>query len=297
MSPKYPIMDVHADWKTEPEQMGSKQKFWYRQPGEDKTNWLFKYPRPNTGEHWAEKIVAEIAALLSIEHAKVELAVCRDQPGTATESFARRGRHLAHGNEVLARKISGYNPDLKRRQFMYTLSNIWASLDRVYGDDEKSKKMKRRIAEYIVLDALVGNTDRHHENWGLLRRRDGDRWKSRMAPSFDHSSSLGRELLDTRRETLLVENHVGDYAENARGAIYWSEDEKHGPSPLELVRRATRSYPALFHPALVKLQRWPTSSMIAPIDRVPDRWMSPTARAFAETFVCYNAKQLRGLLP
>ena len=32
MNPQYPIMDVHADWKTAPEQMGSKQKFWYRQP-------------------------------------------------------------------------------------------------------------------------------------------------------------------------------------------------------------------------------------------------------------------------
>ena len=36
MSPQYPIMDIHADWKTEPEQMGSKQRFWYRQPEEVK---------------------------------------------------------------------------------------------------------------------------------------------------------------------------------------------------------------------------------------------------------------------
>lgn len=34
MSPKYRIIDAHADWKTEQEQMGSKQKFWFRPPND-----------------------------------------------------------------------------------------------------------------------------------------------------------------------------------------------------------------------------------------------------------------------
>ena len=44
-------------------------------------------------------------------------------------------------------------------------------------------------AGYLVFDAWIANTDRHHENWGvLIDRRDGS---SRLAPSFDHGSSLG----------------------------------------------------------------------------------------------------------
>ena len=42
-------------------------------------------------------------------------------------------------------------------------------MDRVFGESEHAEKAKSRLAEYVVLDALIGNTDRHHENWGILR--------------------------------------------------------------------------------------------------------------------------------
>ena len=59
MAAEYPIEEVDAQWKTEPEQMGSKEKFWFRKP--DGADWLFKFPKENTGEHWSEKIACEIA--------------------------------------------------------------------------------------------------------------------------------------------------------------------------------------------------------------------------------------------
>ena len=289
----YSIVEVKAEWMLQPETMGGKEKFWYRQPGESRTNWLFKYPRTGTGEHWAEKIVAEIAESLRIRHARVKLAVFNDRPGTTTESFARKGRELAHGNQVLARKIRGYDPDLKYGQSMHTLSNIMQALDSVYKETEGAQRAKLKIAEYIVLDALVGNTDRHHENWGLLRRRVGNRWKSFVAPSFDHASSLGRELLDERRDRLLTENRIGSYAEKGRGAVYWSEDEQHGPSPLELVRRAAQAYPSLFRPALLNLEKADQDDFREIIHRVPADWMSPSSRMFAVALLLYNYEQLK----
>ena len=59
---------------------------------------------------------------------------------------------------------------------------------------------------------------------------------------------LGRELLDERRDRLLAENGVGDYAEKGRSAIYWSEDERRGPSPLIGFPELDREYrsPELF---------------------------------------------------
>lgn len=291
----YPIVEVEAEWMIQPETMGGKEKFWYRKPEGSETNWLFKYPRAGTGEHWAEKIVAEIAESLSIRHAKVELAVLNDRPGIVTESFARGGRELAHGNQVLARIISGYDPDLKYGQSMHTLSNIVQALDSVYKEAEGAQRAKRQIAEYIVLDALVGNTDRHHENWGLLRRRFGNRWKSFVAPSFDHASSLGRELLDERRDRLLTENRIGSYAEKGRGAIYWSEDDQHGPSPLELVRRAAQAYPGLFRPAILKLKKADKDVFHQIVNQVPSDWMTHSSRMFAIALLLYNYEQLKGI--
>ena len=276
--------------------MGSKTKFWYRHPGEQENHWLFKYPQPYTGQHWAEKIAAEIARLMGIVHARVELAAFVGERGSVTESFARGGRELVHGNQMLEGAVHGYDPRKKFGQSNHTLANIWQVMDRVFAEPEAARRAKLRIAEYAVLDALIGNTDRHHENWGILRKRAGVRWKGFVTPSFDHASSLGRELLDVRRDKLLIENRVGDYAEKGRGAIYWSEDERHGPSPLELVRRAAHRFPDLFQPALVKLEKLDESSISDLVNRVPVGWMTPSARVFSIALMRYNLEQLGDLI-
>ena len=164
---------------------------------------------------------------------------------------------------------------------------------------------------------MIGNTDRHHENWGQLRKlrglhKPGSRlggrgkrrhrraeyyWEESLAPSFDHASSLGRELRDEKRDRLLSEDRVGRYAEKGRGGIYWSEDERRGPSPLALVRRAAHTYPALFRPALAKLNKLDEGSLRNVIDRIPSDWMSPSARKFAMALMHYNLEQLRTLDP
>ena len=288
--------EVKPEWVLDPEGMGSKTKFWHHRPGKQENDWLFKYPRANTGEHWAEKISAEVAELLEVLHARVELAIFEDKRGSATESFARGGQELVHGNQMLAGVVHGYDPERKFSQSSHTLENIWQVMDTVFVKPEDRTQGKRCIAEYMVLDALIGNTDRHHENWGILRKRVGNGWRGFLAPSFDHASSLGRELQDERRDRLLAENRVDDYAEKGRGGIYWSENDQRSPSPLELARRATHHYPDLFLPALEKLERLDERSMSNLVDRIPDNWISPSARKFAVALVRYNLEQLGGLI-
>ena len=296
MPSPYPIVGVKPEWVLEPEEMGSKRKFWYRQT-DDSVAWLFKYPQPNTGQHWAEKIAADIAELLAIPHAKVELAVLGGQQGSATESFARGGRELIHGNQMLARVVHGYDPKREFGQATHTLENIWQVLDHVFVQAEGVRRAKFRMAEYLILDALIGNTDRHHENWGILRKRTGDRWRGSVAPSFDHASSLGRELLDVRRDRLLAENRVSKYAERGRGAVYWSEDDRYGPSPLELVRRAACRYPDPFRQASRKLERIDEADVRQIVERVPSGWITPSSQAFAMELLRYNFRQLQELFP
>lgn len=294
MSDAYPIVTVEPEWgrRSDPEEMGTRKKFWYSKP-DNETNWLFKYPRPNTGEHWAEKIAAEVAAVIGTTHAKVELAQFKGERGSVTESFALGDGTLYHGNQMLEVTIEGYKLQRKFHQSSHTLANIWKVMDSVFVKSEDAQEGKLIIAEYLVLDALIGNTDRHHENWGVLRWWVDDSWRGFVAPSYDHASSLGRELLDARRNMLLTENRVGDYAEKGRSAIYWSEDERYGPSPLELVRRAAPIYPDLFRPAILKLARIDEEVFRQIVDRIPSDWMTSSARRFAVALMRYNYEKLR----
>ena len=298
----YPVVEVLPEWAPQTEGMGSKSKFWYLREQENQSYWLFKYPRPGRGEHWAEKIAAEVAGLLGIACARVELAVFRGEQGSSTHSFASEHRVLIHGNEVLSKALSDY--DSGERNFHsadHTLENIWLALDRTYKTANDTIEAKRQLAEYLILDAVIGNTDRHSENWGTLQLGTlqieyAHLHQDRLAPSYDHGSSLGRELMDERRERYLTDNRVSDYTERGRGQIYWQDVGRRGPSPLQLIRLATPAYPDLFLPAIAKLDNLEESSLREIVDSIPENWMTPTARDFAFELMRYSCAQLRGVI-
>ena len=301
MADYYPIFNVEPESAFDPERiesMGSKEKFWFRFPGEEGSgpDWLFKYPRPGSGEHWAEKIAAEVAQILDIPHGQVELAVCRDIRGTISRSFLRANEFLVHGNECLADivwvhsfsdwRVRPYDSDKRYGQSQHTLDAIFGAMEDYRWNDSD-------FAEYVVLDSLIGNTDRHHENWGWVF--DGTDPEFKLAPSFDHASSLGRELHDDRRKILLEQSRVGQYSERAPGAIYWFEEGRNGPAPLQLVRLAANEYPDAFIAGLSKLSNLNDENILEIVNRIPEDWMTDLQRRFAVELMCYKLGQLREL--
>jgi len=291
----YPIIQIKPEWVLEQETLGSKEKFWYRE-NNNASRWLFKFPEPNTGQHWAEKIAAEIADLMGILHAKVELAVFQEKRGSATQSFARDARELWHGNQILAGTVFGYSSEQRFRHSEHTLEHIFQALDAAILSEDGRRRAKQAISNYLVLDAVIGNTDRHHENWAILRKHVGERWLGWIAPTFDHASSLGRELVDTAngkcRQRLLKEKRVGGYAEKGTGAIYFLGTEKKGPSPLELVRLALQRYPELFQPAISRVEQISKVAIDEILTRMPSGWMTDISIDFVREFLAYSISEL-----
>ena len=293
MPSDYPILEVQPKWALDQELLGGKVKFWFSIPESSELELLFKYPRKNTGEHWAEAVADQVARILKIPHNHVGLATFQEERGTASKSFIKPGQQLFHGNQILAHLLRDYDPDRRFRQSNHTLKNIWLALDTLF---EEPQQQKYTFAEFLVLDAVIGNTDRHHENWGVIRERKDDGWVGYLAPSFDHASSLGREFGDKRREGLLSNNRIGDYSEKGTGGIYWSESDSKAPSPLELVRLAYREYPNLLAPALSKLAMLDEIVLREIVEGIPSDWMSDAARRFAIQLISYNCRELRGLV-
>jgi hypothetical protein len=147
--------------------------FWYRDGTE---KWLFKSCRDGTGEDWAEKIAAEVAALLGLPHASYELAEAEGKRGSVCLDFAGVS-DLVHGNELLWEVNQTYpRHGHKYRLSAHTVENVMQVISNQIPNPPMStaSTLNMTSAEvfvgYLVLDALIGNTDRHHENWGLLRR-------------------------------------------------------------------------------------------------------------------------------
>ena len=299
----FPVIPVTPESVLESEQLGTKDKFWFNTEDSylGKSQWLFKFPTPGTGQHWAEKIACEIAKQMRIVTPRVELALFEGLPGSITENFTKDGYELFHGNQILAGFEPGYVADQRWSQKDHTIGRIFEAIGDTFEDQEGAKKSVDQMTGYLVLDALICNVDRHHENWGILRKSTPDGRRGRLAPSFDHASSMGRELRDTgsknNRERYLRELGVAKYIERGHGPIFVDGTGRHGPSPLRLVQRCLEidGLASHFKRGLEKLSYLREGSFQTIIDRVPEGWMSPLAREFTHSLLLESFAQLKNL--
>ena len=175
----YPIFDI-SGWRVlSVEEMGSKPKFWVQEPGGSK--WLFKHRhRPYVGDDWAEKIAAEVAETLGIPHATVELARFEDKPGIISKDLVGTDppRELVLGNSLLVEADPTY-PGMNRYHVAeHTIDRVFTALGADFIDLPEASPRVPAIDSpidlfvgYLLLDALIGNTDRHHENWAIIQLR------------------------------------------------------------------------------------------------------------------------------
>jgi hypothetical protein len=295
----YSILNVAPASIIGDEQLGSKIKFWFCLGDE---RWLFKEAREKTGEDWAEKVASEIAARVGIDAARVELASFRSRAGSASLSFVHKGGEtLVHGNEVLAGTILGYDREKRLHQSDHTLPNIVKAIRCLSQDDDEFQHgVLKKLASYLVLDALIGNTDRHHENWGMLQYTGRDlplpRIQLKVAPSFDHASSLGRECSDARREKILRQYGIEWYVRRGRGGIFNEGGSGRGANPLDLVELSAHEFPQYFESSLQAICETPLDDLIKIIYEVPDSRITELGRRFAGEFVRYTKAMLERIL-
>jgi hypothetical protein len=291
----YPIVSIPEDARLDTEQLGSKPKFWVLLEGR---RWLFKEARADTGEDWAEKIAAEVAAAIGIHAATVELARYAQRRGSISLNFVdvHGGGALVHGNEILALQVTGYDKGKTFRQSDHTLDNIRTAIQGLFG--QAADPILTELAGYTVLDALIGNTDRHHENWGLVVQvqREAGKATISLAPSYDHASSLGRELRDDRRIELLTANRVDWYIRRGEGGIFRESENRHGENPLRLVEIAARAYPLYFRPALERVAALDTDVVTGIVDSLPEECASEPARRFAKAMILSARASLSEIL-
>jgi hypothetical protein len=273
--------------------------------------WLFKATRPGQGENWAEVVSAGLAELLGLPHAHYELACWRDKegvvkPGVVTRRLTAEGFDLVHGNELLAERDPNYPPEGARhvRTKEHTIDAVRGALTAEgvglpigWAPPGGIDSPIDVFGGYLLLDAWIGNTDRHHENWAVVVNLA--RGQSSLAPTFDHASSLGAHEKDERRVRRLesrdpafrVEGYVR--RADARSALFRQVGD---PRPLLLID-AFRAWSERAHcgPWLERLGSIRDEHTKELIDLVPESEMSGPAKAFARAILSANkGRILRG---
>jgi hypothetical protein len=149
---------------------------------------------------------------------------------------------------------------------------------------------------YLMLDAVIGNTDRHHENWGLVSHAGSERKEVWLAPTFDHASSLGRNETDARRAARLASTDpaysVAGYAERARSALYRASTDPRPLSTLDVFREAVKLRPRAAQSWVRRLQAIDNAQIRLIVDEVPPAFMSAPAREFAYHLLLTNKARI-----
>lgn len=303
----YPIRDVAPHWRrTGHETMGTKKKFWCQ--ADDGKRYLFKYRREGTGEDWSEKVAAEVARALGVPHAEVELASFQGNPGTLTLDFTDpSGLALVHGNELLQERRPDYPAHTYYGASEHTVEAVLRVLGEPFVGPPTSVQPGPGLSTavqwflgYLLLDALIGNTDRHHENWGVLERVDAPERQVTLAPSYDHASSLGRELREEDRAARLDGKDrgrtVAAYAKAGRSALYRTPEDPRTMSPIDAFAEAMRAQEDAGRAWLTRLGSLDDATLAGIVNRVPGERASELARRFAIALMNENRRALLRLL-
>lgn len=98
---------------------------------------------------------------------------------------------LIHGAEMISLvdpKFSSLK-NLKEKRKVYTLKIVVDSIHGYVAQNPGSEILWDQFFELLVFDALIGGTDRHYYNWGILEKADAGEF-IRLAPAFDNGISL-----------------------------------------------------------------------------------------------------------
>lgn len=291
------IIDV-SDWDSEgPEQLGSSEKLWLVDV--DGQRWLWKAASFNDdrkvgrfrkGDDWAEWLGTKIAELIGLPAAEVHLAERAGACGTIGRSFIDRDRQqLVLGNVLLYEIDHSYPRGASGPLSQYTVDAVLGVLAEArppsgcQGDLWTAPEV---MTGYLMLDALIANIDRHHENWGVLVDTDGQR---QLAPTFDHGSSLGFLLSDEARLGHLHTNDRNQTPEKWAGRARSRFARQH---PISVFNQAAQQEPRAAETWRMELRQISSPALDELLQGVPAERMSEPCRLFAKRIIEENRQQL-----
>ena len=201
---------------------------WLVEPGKRDDLWLHKdVPGHKNGSvpgtDWAEVIASRVGESLGVPCARTRLCRRAGRRGSLSYNVRSSGYDFVAGGDYLkSLGVPGYVryrpkdevrdeakardpcPGVKRPG--HHLKNIREALSRIgppesFAGDGSWSGFDVFVG-FLILDAIIANQDRHEDNWAVLRAQLST-GRDLLAASYDHGSSLGHNLLDSKREAML----------------------------------------------------------------------------------------------
>ncbi|MDD3452693.1 MAG: HipA domain-containing protein [Bacilli bacterium] len=229
---------------------------------------IFKYEHPEyiCSEACSEKISYEIAKVLNYNCAEIEFGKDEDGKLGILNYIFLDVNKIEHIDAV-----SYLNRNNDDRSKFYTISNIKKSLD------DLNKNLFYEFLKIMVFDALVGEQDRHEENWGITSI-DGEYF---LSPLYDNGCNLLREFKDEKLSNKYYskEKSFDAYILRSKTIIY-KEDENTQYRHFELIEYLNELYNDEIQNELNKLNNLTDEIIEDIVNKVPDELLTDIHKAY-----------------
>ena len=228
----YECINVDQWIKLDVPTKGSREKQWVLKPLMDPhTNvelYLFKesnkrYP----AEFWAEIVAAEIGKLVGVQTPETLCAHMDDKYAALVRLFLtiewddkyqryQRIETLSEGGDLIMGIDPAFDRKVGERHNIFLVEKIFCQF--------KREDLLEQFFKMLIFDAIIGNTDRHQDNWGFIHNNKTK--EMALAPAYDNSTSLGSELIEEKLSGYLEENglRLRQYIYKGKAHIRWSDN-------------------------------------------------------------------------
>ncbi len=241
--------NIHHFQKYSQETRGTNEKEWILSPKQELCLYKqtqVKNDNTSTNAHYGECIYQDIASLIHINCAKAELAQIKKKKGIISYYFLEKDEELIDFNALIQNIREDFVPKslkCKKTKEHYSIELILESVKAVVYEREEYKKIRKKIVELIIMDALCDHYDRNPSNIALIRNYNKAINKQfSFSPIYDNGTSLCMSLpIEVAKNYLEMENGIEVLDNNIVSKIGFSDTR--GTSYKKLLEYIFKHYP------------------------------------------------------
>ncbi len=212
----------------------------------------FKEPKEDfPWEFWTEVIASRIGLEFGFNVVQYDVAFSYESVGCFSKSMVKSDEMLVHGQQYL----TGLKPDFEIDK---GLDHTFQLVEQFFKSRAIYDGMIHEFIEMLVFDAIIGNRDRHQQNWAIIQPNSyikpkgemmrytefvKNQTKPRFSPIFDNGNSLAYEILEDKISNFLNNSVTCDkylFGKKATAHVRWNGlCIPH----IELIREISKLYP------------------------------------------------------